>query len=515
MYFVLIIAFALLLTDGLPLPGWDVVDMLLRPLGRPFDRSLLTVGLLASIVPALGFTAWWLGRRACKARDGTPFGEDEMESRYSFAGWVLNCALAALISGLLLFTGWLDIVRSDWGLGRWPLLAELVILAPFLAAMIAAWICLYPIELEIRTAVGAVFDEQRGAAPRPWRLPTYLIYKIRHQILTVLIPMAGVLLCKYAVQQWRDDIVTALNIAWAPDALLGLMAATVLVAAPVMLRYLWATRPLPPGPLRDRLEALCRRVGLRYREILVWDSQNLVVNAAVMGLFSPVRYILLSDGMLFTMTERQIEAVFGHEAGHVRRHHLLFFGIFALLSMLIVGGLLELLVRWTPLRHQEGLLQLVALAALTGIWGLAFGFISRKFERQADLYGVRCVTEPLAECERQCLLHTQAEPPRPTDERSRPANNPGVPNAHAAVCATAVRLFGRTLVEVAHLNGIPLEAESWRHGSIQSRCDLLVRFAHDPAALIRFESGVERIKAVLLGGTLIGSAIAAWLYWPF
>lgn len=515
MYFVLIIAFALLLTDGLPLPGWDVVEMLLRRLGHPFKPSTVTVSLVAAVVPAQAVASWLLGRRARKARDGTHAGEDEMESRYSFAGWVLNCMLAAMMSGLLLFTGWLEIVRSDWGLGRWPLVAEMVVLCPFLAAMLAAWICLYPTELEIRSAVGAVFDQQRGEAPKPWRLPTYLIYKIRHQILTVLIPMAGVLLCKYLVQRWRDEIVAALNIAWAPDALLGLMAATVLVAAPVMLRYLWATRPLPPGPLRDRLEALCRRVGLRYREILVWDSQNLVVNAAVMGLFSPVRYILLSDGMLFTMSERQIEAVFGHEAGHVRRHHLLFFGIFALLSMLIVGGMLELLVRWTPLRHQEGLLQLLALAALTGIWGLAFGFISRKFERQADLYGVRCVTEPLAECERHCLLHARDEVIAQDDASVRPAHNPGGPTPHAAVCSSAVRLFGRTLTEVAHLNGIPLDANSWRHGSIQSRCDLLVRFAHDPMALIRFESGVERIKAILLGGSLIGSAIAAWLYWPF
>ena len=79
-------------------------------------------------------------------------------------------------------------------------------------------------------------------------------------------------------------------------------------------------------------------MGLNYRRILIWESDGMVVNAAVMGLFRPVRYILLSDGLLEMMDDAKIEAVFGHEAGHVKCRHIEFYLLFAVLSMLIVGG---------------------------------------------------------------------------------------------------------------------------------------------------------------------------------
>src|SRR5690606_775026 len=98
------------------------------------------------------------------------------------------------------------------------------------------------------------------------------------------------------------------------------------------------------GELRERLEDLCRRIGLTYRRILIWESDGMVVNAAVMGLLRPVRYMLLSDGLLEMMDDRKIEAVFGHEAGHVKNRHIQYYLLVAVLSMLLVGGVAELLM---------------------------------------------------------------------------------------------------------------------------------------------------------------------------
>src|SRR6185436_21061634 len=92
-------------------------------------------------------------------------------------------------------------------------------------------------------------------------------------------------------------------------------------------------------------ERTCRRIGLRYREILLWHTHGMAINAAVMGFVGPLRYILVSDALLETMDEEEIEAVFGHEAGHVRHYHLQFFMLFVMVTMYITGGLLELLVR--------------------------------------------------------------------------------------------------------------------------------------------------------------------------
>jgi len=57
-----------------------------------------------------------------------------------------------------------------------------------------------------------------------------------------------------------------------------------------------------------------------------------------MGLFAPLRYVMLSDGLLESMEDEKIEAVFGHEVGHVKLRHMEFFLVFAIASMFAVGG---------------------------------------------------------------------------------------------------------------------------------------------------------------------------------
>ena len=67
---------------------------------------------------------------------------------------------------------------------------------------------------------------------------------------------------------------------------------------------------LNAGVVRDRLESLGERIGLRFRDILLWKSGGVMVNAAVMGIFAPVRYVLLSDALLSGMTPEQVDRIF-------------------------------------------------------------------------------------------------------------------------------------------------------------------------------------------------------------
>ena len=62
----------------------------------------------------------------------------------------------------------------------------------------------------------------------------------------------------------------------------------------------------------------------------------MIVNAAVMGIVAPLRYVLITDAMIEQMDDTKIEAVFGHEAGHVKHHHIPCFLLFALTSGCIV-----------------------------------------------------------------------------------------------------------------------------------------------------------------------------------
>src|SRR6185312_5614392 len=125
-----------------------------------------------------------------------------------------------------------------------------------------------------------------------------------------------------------------------------LAAAAIFLLAPAILRRVLHTEPLANSPLRRRLEALCRRTGVTYREILLWRTGNNVGNAAVMGFVPRFRYILLSDLLLETMTDEQIEAVFAHELGHIVHRHMAWLVVFIVVLMLFNLGGGAWVARW-------------------------------------------------------------------------------------------------------------------------------------------------------------------------
>jgi STE24 endopeptidase len=228
-----------------------------------------------------------------------------------------------------------------------------------------------------------------------------------------------------------------------------------------------------------------------------WHSHHMMVNAAVMGLIAPLRYILLSDALLESMNEQRIEAVFAHEAGHVRHHHMQYFLLFAVCGMLVVSAIVELLVRGSTGAHPvlplgEAAIQGAGFVAVLVVWGVGFGWISRRFERQADLFGVRAITPLLKACPLPCARHRGPNP--------RPGSD--------GLCATAAEVFKSALDRVAVLNGIPHHERSWRHSSIASRIRFLTSLAGDVVRLRAFDRLVHRIKLTLwvasIGGLILG-----------
>lgn len=309
--------------------------------------------------------------------------------------------------------------------------------------------------------------------------------QVRQQLLFLLLPVLMILALRDAmlVTAW----VAKFNIGRLGDFenwVLLPSGAIVYLFAPSLLRRVLHTRPLEDSPLRRRLEAICRRMGLKYREILLWQTDYAMGNAAVMGLFPRVRYILLSDLLVESMTDEQIEAVFAHELGHVVHRHMAwyvaFFGMIVLAAVGVEFYVQQALVHLNVARWvNAAVLQMgLSLAGMMTAIIVVFGYLSRRFERQADVFAARMMQS----------------------DWSPQASHVGERGAG---------LFAGALRRVAAINNIPEERRSWCHGSIGKRARYVLELSADPSLTGQFDRLMSRLYLTLVTA-LLASGVIAW-----
>jgi Zn-dependent protease with chaperone function len=183
----------------------------------------------------------------------------------------------------------------------------------------------------------------------------------------------------------------------------SLFLAALVVVAPSMIRFFWRCRPLPDGPKRRRIEAMCEKAKLKYNNILKWPIfEGRLLTAGVMGLIKRFRYILVTESLLQILNDNEIDAVMAHEIGHIKRKHLLFYLIFFLGFIVLSYAVFDLIlysilyanlsfpfVRY--MQFEQVTLTSMALAVSMAVtliiyFRYVFGYFMRNCERQADLY---------------------------------------------------------------------------------------------------------------------------------
>lgn len=185
------------------------------------------------------------------------------------------------------------------------------------------------------------------------------------------------------------------------------------VIAPIFNRF----TPLEGGELRARVFEVARKAGVTIGEILVADESKRSTrdNAYVAGLGS-TRRVVLYDTLLEHRGE-VVEQVVAHEIGHWRLGHLRKqIPLVAALTFLVFLGL-RALADWTWLFEQadvDGIgdptgLPILLLAVQVGfvVTGLVTAFVSRAFERQADLEALELLRAPDITIEMQRALHVK------------------------------------------------------------------------------------------------------------
>jgi Zn-dependent protease with chaperone function len=172
---------------------------------------------------------------------------------------------------------------------------------------------------------------------------------------------------------------------------------------PYLIQKLWRCRPLEPGPVRDRIEALCRRAGLRVADILRWELfGGSMITAGVMGIVARFRYILVTPALIALLRPEEIDAVIAHEIGHIQRRHIHFYLFFfagyiacvyalfdPLLLLLYYSRPLFDLAAFTGMSHETAstlFFSLVLISLFLLYFRFGFGYFMRNFERQADLH---------------------------------------------------------------------------------------------------------------------------------
>jgi STE24 endopeptidase len=512
--------------------GWRADEAGPREVVAAWDVALF-FGMYAFLVGMLGLWSRLLTRRLELIR---------LERAISYFRGVMFAARAFVpiwFAVGVFFLGWGRLVQIMLSsVAGWPVLlpGALIGILPPILAWAGLWWAQYPADHALRERRLMVDFNDGLQLFRPPPLREYLASHVRIDILFAAIPVLLILGLHDAIMMvlWRGF---DLNVTTTGEGLIMFACAlSVLIVAPRLLVMILSTEPLPPSPLRDRMEAMARAHRMRFRDIRIWRTENRIFNALVMGVVPQFRYVLLSDLLLEELKDEQIEAVFAHELGHVVHRHLIWYIVFLKLLVLIlalidaaVGVALArqvTLPAWMPLN---------LVMTLIGIGGflLGLGYVSRRFERQADVFAARTLQRYLAPLMPDAAGYPAAALSSRSGTPRRSAAEPLQPSEPSHVGPLGASLFASALERVAVVNNMPLHpraggwaggpmqrlgyvvergadlAGNWLHGSIPHRMRTLHRMSSDPRHTFRFDRRMARLYVTMVVALVISGA-AAW-----
>ena len=369
------------------------------------DAAMPDHALMMALVLAIVF--WWgcrflFGRlQAAQERMeelepyGMQFGVDQamdkLLSRLSMGALVLFALdlyllrLNHLLDGVLVFE-------------KFPTLRALVFLGLFLAYLVMVWSSAWPVQKRNFSASVSrkAFVRSNISFSLPALLPWFLISLTADVIDLLPYKQPGAFLATP-----MGEIVYVL-----------VFLVAIAGMGPFLIQKVWGCHSLEPGPARYRIETLCRRAGMKYRDILKWDLfAGSMITAGVMGIWGRFRYILVTPSLLSMLGNDELDAVIVHEIGHVQHRHIHFYLLFFAGYIACIYSFLDplvMLIVSSPLldfmeffqMSREGMMTLVLSGVLILIFFLyfryGFGFYMRNFERQADIHVYRYLPDARA-----------------------------------------------------------------------------------------------------------------------
>lgn len=164
-------------------------------------------------------------------------------------------------------------------------------------------------------------------------------------------------------------------------------------------------KPLEDGEMKQRILALCERVGMAVEGVFVFNlSKNTKkANAAFTGIGKSKR-VILGDTLVANFTDEEVETVVAHELGHFKLKHIWVMMIVGTVStflgLFLTAQLYHMSLVWFGFTSIDQLAALPLLSLWLGLYSLITtpisNAISRAHERQADRYAIELTSNAQA-----------------------------------------------------------------------------------------------------------------------
>ena len=419
------------------------------PTADPVQAGMRWLGSLLVFV-AYSALAGIVFKRLSGLASDTSFLAARVQKQYRRSlTWFSILAMACFTFHVYVLNVKADFQAMPWT-GSFPTLSSFLALCLFFAYLIVTWWVAYPVA--------------RRLFGLEWSRGRFIIARLR---------LYGSILAPWFVLSCATDAMDL--IAFNPLAKLGAFTQEIVffgtflvlfaVFAPVMIRYFWGLKPLPPGPARSHIENECVKNRFRCRDIMLWPLfEREMLTAGVMGIVSRFRYIMISPSLLDILSTEELSGVMVHEIGHIKKKHMFFYMLFIMGYLVFVYPLFTMLTLWVP--YSDTLMSLVTSPSESGATQLSlvltvpllagfvlyfrfvFGYFMRNFERQADLFSLQRI------------------------------GNAG-PLTHS-------------LEKIAYFSGSSPKTPSWHHFSVQERIEMLERASLEPRLIAAHDSKLKR-----------------------
>jgi STE24 endopeptidase len=354
-----------------------------------WGTRMLLVGFVALSVPGLALFQTLIVSRRLRQVDLEENQSNAIMTRISVchsAVW-LTASLAIIWA-----VRWQDVVRGTWELDRWPLVDEILILAPVILSLVASWAIFY----EVQQSIDGTFGQRLKLENIKRRLG-YVSIRFRIYFLMVLIPLSLAVLSR-DLAPWLERLSPLQTIS------VYVVSAMVMMAGfPFLLLFIWGNKKIEDAELRSKLIETCKQHKLFIHDIRIWKTGNQIINALVAGILPRFRIILLTDSLVKLFPRNELLAVVRHEAGHLRLWHLPIRIGFIILPLIALAldeknplGVISNLESWTVefgLPAGSGIAMIASI--YLGYLLYSMSWLSHRMEFEADIYACQeCSAKP-------------------------------------------------------------------------------------------------------------------------